>query len=438
MQIQSGSPLKQTISQLQEVIQPSEQNQYVDSIGQKVQVLSDTKFNVSVNKAGAVIPLMWDQASGEFKAVFKENNIPTGLSADDIEQAKQSFGEETSGNIVVNSDDVKINSNDTIVANSGRTVLGEECDHTAVINSPGTELHECEFGVIKDSPEFFGWLSHWLRVDKSRHGQVHNSDDVHMIKSPGAHVDSCEYLKMDNSPSSHFRQSSKTNVVSSSGAQGYEVNGSEIENSRGFTGAYSYQVNVKDSGGNGVIHSPLTKLIDSPYENAGSLEYYQHVQEIYADELNETQMPEDFHEASDLRDAAFKTAIEGALEEANILNAPESFIEKSPTATVLYSLKPTIKNSSNVINDTCDLGSIVASDGVQTKDCSSFEIDNSPNAQVIDSTGAVVKNSPGAILETSMGKEVIDEPDAHYVNEPANSGEQEADYKSYLDSALEA
>ena len=405
MLIQPNTPLIQTVTQIQQIIQPHTTTNFVDSQGQKVTVQADTKFNVAVNKAGAVIPLMWDQASGEFKAVFKENDIPTGLTDSDIEQAKKIFGEETSGNIVVNSDDVKINSNNTIVANSDRTVLGEKCDRTVVINSPDSKLYECEFGVIKDSREFFGWLSHWLRVDKSRYGEVHNSDHVHMIKSPGAHVDSCEYLKMNKSPSAHFRQSSKTNVMNSSGAQGYEVNGSEIENSHGFTGAYSYKINAKESGDNGVIHSPLTRLIDSPYANPANLEYYQQVQEAYEEELNGVEVPEDFHEASDLRDGAFKSAIEGALEEANIRNAPVSTIEQSPNASADFSLKPTIQRS--------------------------------PNTIVIDSTDAKVIRSPGTTLETCMGKEVINETNSpYYVNMPSNSGDQDADYQQFLYQAL--
>lgn len=436
MKITTNSPIsKAQIDVLRQSLVPDAQSSYTTRDGQAISIPATGKFNLATNKAGAIIPLLWDAAKGRHTAVFKAGEDLSLISDSDIQQASSMLADAVEGNILINSDGTRVQSNNTIVINSPNTILGEVCNNTSVINSPATELHECEFGVIKNSPEFFGWFSHWLHVENSDGGQVLDSDKVEMLNSRNGRVYACEYLKMNDSENAHYSQSSNTSVHYSPNSVGYEINNGNILTSPGLAAAYSYKILTDNSGGNGILHSPLSTIRNSPQDNNTlgaeiNNQYKQESVKIVAEDGN-------FEAMSEAQNEVFaRTILETLEQQANISGAPEATIQESPNVNIQISVKPTIQRSSNVTVDQCDDVLIKDSNKAQTQYCSRFEIHNSPETNLRDSTTAKVINSPRAVLDNSMGRTVIDEADAKYINQPVDSKAEQAIHQELLTKAL--
>ncbi len=414
---------------------------YTNLEGQKITVPENAKCNIVVGKNGAVIPLMWDAGSGKFEAIFTSGSLPLDISRMDIESAAASFADGVSGNVVIASDNVKVNSNNTLIINSDGTSLTAS-DNSAVINSPHSALIESMYGIVKDSASFFGWFSHWIQAESSPRGSVLNSDEVPMLNSSGAMVDACEFASCNNSPGAMLRQSSYIQTTDSANAIAYEMNRAIIENSPNFTGANCNGTEVKNSANNGAINSSKSRIIDSPNRAVDEAKFTNAFHGEFKGVMDRKATHDELLVADDRLGEVFKAAIEKALIDANIKNSETADISGSPNITVQCSLEPKVHNSTDTEIIYADSVNVSGSNNTKIRYCSEVSVESSPGASVTDSTGSKIVNSPEVVLDNSMNLTVTNaSPGTQYINQSQDSGEGSGDrirFEDRLAAALKS
>lgn len=420
MQLQplvQGQDAFQRIKTVIDLKKPQAGTEYFDLDGQKVEVAPTDKFNLVIDSAnGLAARVIYGKVvleAGEDRA------LPFGMDRAELEGT---FGEKSTGNILVDSRGSKSDSNDSVAILSKNTVFDEtsagsvafKSDNSRFIdgmndravNSPNTGFFLSHNNRVKSSPGKEGDIDHVnldrLYMEESDGKGIReamlsdprtlivNIDDAKFVASPGAKALSSEYIQILRSPNAYAE-------LASGGVTVRDSEGVHLENVNSTRKVKvvvegSPSLKAKNSTGIRVSGSPGANLSDAHFahvRDSAGLKIVRSLNVTAFGSGNSSVRKSDGAILKDSPNSVHSTSLESRSEDSpgsRITNGDENVILRSPNASITDSFGATIKDS----------------EGAGAYDAQGVKISRSPGLRA-----EVVQESK---ITGLAGKEIVNKP----------------------------